>query len=101
MKASLPCPACGREFSAQAILDASDVSWPDLCWIHFTCPSCGTKTHIQVQDGQMATVDFLGAPGPEWEINTVMHVPDLTVRMDPGLAHVWLNGVHHEFKAQQ
>jgi hypothetical protein len=49
----------------------------------------------------MATVDFIGAPGPDWKINTQMHVAELQTRRDPGFLHVWLNGKHYEFPARK
>ena len=99
--ADLPCPGCDSAYSPKALLEGSAISWPELNWINFSCPSCGESTHILIEDGRMATVDLLGAPGPDWEINVSIEVCDLTTRMDPGFAHVWLNGKHYEFEAKK
>jgi hypothetical protein len=101
MRSKLPCPKCGEEFEPLEILENSTISWPDLAWIYFRCTKCEEFTHILIEDGRIATVDFLGAPGPDWKVNTPMLVKDFTTRMDPGYAHVWLDGKHYEFEARK
>jgi hypothetical protein len=101
MRTTLPCPKCKKEFTARDILEASTVSWPGLNWIYFECENCGEFTHILINDSRMATVNFLGAPGPNWEINTSIHLNDFKVRMDPSFAHAWLGGNHYEFEAKK
>jgi hypothetical protein len=101
MKKTLPCPKCNAEFTATQILEASTIAWPELCWIYFKCSSCSQFTHILVKPGRMSTVNYIGAPGPSWEINTSMEISDFTTRMDPGYAHVWLEGKHYEFEARK
>ena len=54
-----------------------------------------------VEDGRIATVDFIGAPGPDWKVNIPMIEKGITTRMDPSYAHVWLDGTHYEFEAKQ
>ncbi len=101
MRTHLPCPKCGSEFTPKEILECCSISWPELNWIYFTCPSCQEKTHILVEDGRIATVDFLGAPGPDWKVNTPMLEKNLLTRMDPKFAHVWLENKHYEFEAKE
>lgn len=100
MKNTLPCPKCLAEHTAGGILEQSSISWPELSWIYFRCPHCAACTHILIKEGRMSTVNFLGAPGPDWEINTTMLVDGLVVRMDPGFAHAWLSGQHFEYAAK-
>jgi predicted RNA-binding Zn-ribbon protein involved in translation (DUF1610 family) len=101
MRTHLPCPDCGKEFEPKEILENSTISWPGLNWIYFRCPRCEKNTHILVEDGRICTVDFIGAPGPDWKVNTPMLDKRITTRMDPSYAHVWLDGVHYEFEAKQ
>ena len=101
MRTTLPCPKCSKEFTAGEILEASTISWPELCWIYFKCTVCGEFTHIRITNGRMDTVNFLGAPGPDWEINSSMEIKDFRIRMDPGFAHAWLDGKHYEYEARK
>ena len=101
MTKQLQCPKCNSEFSTKKIIECSSIAWPELNWIYFTCPNCEKNTHILVEDGRICTVDFLGAPGPDWEINTEIIEEGITTRMDPGFAHVWFEGVHYEFEAKK
>lgn len=101
MRKALPCPNCNCEFSPKELLEESSIAWPELQWIYFKCPNCGKQTHILVEDNRIATVDFLGAPGPDWKINTPMLYKDLKVRIDPSFIHVWLDGIHYEFEEQK
>jgi len=101
MKETLPCPGCDSKFRVSEILEHSTISWPDLNWIYFQCPNCEKHTHIQVKKEKMATVNFIGAPGPDWELIKSINVPSLEARMDPGFAHVWLEEKHYEFKARE
>ena len=101
MRTKLPCPNCDKEFSASEILEASTIAWPELNGIYFHCPSCLEYTHILIEEHKMATVHFLGAPGPNWEINTPMVVEGLSVRIDPSFVHIWFNGKHYEYKADR
>ncbi|MDA8428000.1 MAG: hypothetical protein M0T70_01965 [Geobacteraceae bacterium] len=101
MKTTLPCPKCSEEFTPREILEASTISWPELCWIYFKCPACEKFTHIKIINGKMSTVNFIGAPGPDWEINTSIELKDFKIRMDPGFAHAWLDGKHYEYEARK
>ncbi len=101
MKTTLPCPKCSKEFTPTEILEASTLSWPELCWIYFKCPKCGKFTHIQIINGRMSTVNFLGAPGPDWEIISTIEVKHFTIRRDPGFMHAWLDGKHYEFEERK
>jgi len=101
MRTTLPCPKCSKEFTPREILEASTISWPELCWIYFKCPACEKFTHIQIINGRMSTVNFLGAPGPDWEINTSIEIMDFKIRMDHEFAHAWLDGKHYEYEAKK
>ena len=59
------------------------LSWPELNWAYFKCSTCEQSTHILLKKDKVATVNFIGAPGPDWEINESVSVPNLEVRVDP------------------
>ena len=101
MKKLLPCPKCRTEHDVSSILEHSDFSWPELGWIYFKCPHCSEHTHIYLDNNIMATVNYLGAPGPNWNINKSIDVPNLVVRIDPKFLHVWNNEKHYEFAAKE
>ena len=97
----LQCPNCKTEFTPNEILEESTISWPDLNWIYFKCSNCMKTRHIFIDDGFMATVEFLGAPGPNWKIIEKLKVENLSTRMDPSYVHAWLDGKHYEFEKKK
>lgn len=101
MSYDVVCPKCDAGFTAETALDAASVAWPDLHWVWFQCPACSEHTHLEVRDGRIATINFIGAPGPDWKRIRVSSVDDLTVRADPVLLHCWLGESHLEFKARE
>ena len=94
------CPNCAAGVTPLEVLAHSDVSWPELNWVWFHCPRCSKPCHIEVLDHQMATIRYLGAPGPDWERNRSWPVADLIIRADPGFFHCWLDSKHYEFPAK-
>ena len=96
----ITCPNCDAAFAPADILRNSDCSWPELNWLYFQCPSCDDRCHVEVRDNHMATVRFLGAPGPDWHRIQSCPVPSLLTRADPAFLHCWLDDVHHEFPAR-
>ena len=96
----ITCPNCDAAFAPADILRNSDCSWPELNWLYFQCPSCDDRCHVEVRDNHMATVRFLGAPGPNWERIQSWGVLNLLTRSDPAFLHCWLDDIHYEFPAR-
>ena len=100
MKNELECIHCNESLVVEDILDRCSESHPNLSWIYFTCNSCEKTSHIQVKNAAISTIDFIGAPGPDYKIRTTLNLPDFKVRIDPGYIHVWNKGQHYEYKAR-
>ena len=100
MSQNLSCPKCSARYSIEEILSGCGVSWPELNWAYFKCSTCKQSTHILLKKDKVATVNFIGAPGPDWKINESVSVPNLEVRVDPGFLHVWYKSQHYEYQAK-
>ena len=97
----IACPKCNAECSPKTVLDSATVSWPELLWVWFKCPQCEQHSQIEVGNNIMATINFMGAPGPNWERIKSTKVESLTVRSDPSFLQCWLNDDHYEFPARE
>ncbi len=96
----LKCPHCSFGVSPENILAEATISWPELSWIYFCCHDCKKNYHVQVENGKMHSITFIGAPGPDYEINNTIVVENFTTRIDLGFVHCWLNKKHYEYPAR-
>ena len=82
MKQTVRFPGSDEDVDATWILENSSISWPMQHWIYCRVPNKEERMHVEVYDGRMRLIEFLGAPGPDWRPVATLVVPDLRVRIE-------------------
>jgi hypothetical protein len=89
------------EVDARWILENSTVSWPQHRWVYCRHPEAEKRMHIEVSDGVMRFIEFIGAPGPDWRAIATLSVPQLRVGIENERINCWLDEELFSFAARQ
>jgi hypothetical protein len=101
--ATLKCPECDADHTAEGVLDACTVSWPNQRWLHFKCPACKEYSHVELDrtTPQIHLGGLDGAPGPCFFPDSTASVSDLKVSADGRGIEVQYAGRKWFFKARR
>ena len=95
------CKKCQTPINITDALETSPFSWPHLQAIWHVCDKCETGNHIRFISGAIPLIEIVGAPGPDWEIIQTNREPSVSIRIDSGYLHIWLEGEHYEVVAKK
>jgi len=98
----LRCPRCRAAHSVVTVLDHCTISWPNQRWLLFECPACGNEdSHVEVEDGRLASGVLDGAPGPAFMPQDSVAVPGLRYSVRAGGITVLLGNRVWRVKAKR
>jgi hypothetical protein len=97
----ITCKKCNSEINIVDALENSPFSWPQLQAIWHVCRKCEAGNHVRFIPGAIQLIEIVGAPGPDWKILQTQPEPSVSLRIDPGFLHVWLDGKHYEVETRK
>ena len=97
----ITCKKCQSEINIVDALETSPFSWSQFQAIWHVCKKCKTGNHIRFISGAIQLIEIIGAPGPDWKIIQTEQEPSVSLRIDPGYLHIWLNEKHYEVETRK
>ena len=94
------CRSCENSIDIRTALAEAEFSFPELNAVYHVCGQCQSGMHFRFDKGSIQLIEITGAPGPHWSVTEEVKYSGVSVRSDPNMLHVWLDGNHYETLAR-
>jgi hypothetical protein len=93
---ALHCPHCRGPLTPTDVLEACTTTDPGTGLLRLSCPACGARAMVRLQDGRLE-LGTLPAPDGPFVPAATAEALDLFVRRDPAWVDCWLGKVYRRF----